>query len=86
VLNAFPAIERSAVVGRPAADGNEDVIAYVELRHGASLDDAALREHLREHLAPYKQPAVVRTVEAFPMTGSGKILKRQLLELHPPAP
>jgi malonyl-CoA/methylmalonyl-CoA synthetase len=36
VLNAFPAIERSAVVGRPEQDGNEDVVAYVELRHGES--------------------------------------------------
>jgi malonyl-CoA/methylmalonyl-CoA synthetase len=83
VLNAFPAIERSAVVGRPEQDGNEDVVAYVELRHGAALDEASLRLHLREHLAPYKQPSVIRTVASFPMTGSGKVLKRQLLELHP---
>jgi acyl-CoA synthetase (AMP-forming)/AMP-acid ligase II len=83
VLNAFPAIERSAVVGRPEQDGNEDVLAYVELRHGAELDEAALRLHLREHLAPYKQPSLIRTVTSFPMTGSGKVLKRRLLELHP---
>ncbi len=84
VLNAYPAIERSAVVGRPGQDGNEDVVAYVELRHGATtLDEASLRRHLREQLAPYKQPSVIRTVEAFPMTGSGKVLKRRLLELHP---
>src|SRR4029078_3786365 len=50
-LNAFPAIERSAVVARPGADGNEDVIAYVELRHGAVLDEGSLRSHLREQLA-----------------------------------
>jgi len=85
VLNAFPAIERSAVVGRPERDGNEDVVAYVELRHGAVLEETALRLHLREHLAPYKQPSVIRTVTGFPMTGSGKVLKRELLELHPPA-
>lgn len=80
VLNAFPGIERSAVAGRAAADGNEDIIAFVELKPGAVLDDAALQAHLRERLAPYKQPAVIRTVAAFPMTGSGKVLKRQLLE------
>lgn len=83
VLNAFPAIARSAVVGRPEADGNEEVVAYVELRHGAALDDASLQLHLKEHLAPYKRPAVIRTVSDFPMTGSGKVLKRKLLELHP---
>ncbi len=82
VLNAFPAIARSAVVGRPAADGNEDVVAFVELRHGAVLDEAALQAHLAEHLAPYKRPATIRTVTDFPMTGSGKVLKRKLLDLH----
>jgi malonyl-CoA/methylmalonyl-CoA synthetase len=83
VLNAFPAIARSAVVGRAEADGNEQVEAFVELRHGAALDSGALQAHLTEHLAPYKRPAVVRTVAEFPMTGSGKVLKRKLLELHP---
>ena len=83
VLNDFPGIERSAVAGRPAGDGNEDVIAFVELKPGAAIDDAALKAHLRERLAPYKQPAVVRIVESFPMTGSGKVLKRKLLEDFP---
>jgi acyl-CoA synthetase (AMP-forming)/AMP-acid ligase II len=83
-LNAYPAIERSAVVGRPSQDGNEDIIAFVELRAGAALAEDALRTHLRERLAPYKQPAVIRVVEHFPMTGSGKVLKRKLLEMHPP--
>ena len=83
VLNAFPAIARSAVVGRPVADGNEEVEAYVELRHGATLDHAALQAHLEEHLAPYKRPAVLRTVTEFPMTASGKVLKRKLLDLPP---
>jgi malonyl-CoA/methylmalonyl-CoA synthetase len=80
VLNAFPAIERSAVVGRPVADGNEEIIAFVELRHGVAWDEAALRLHLREQLASYKQPSEVRVVSSFPLTATGKILKRNLLE------
>ena len=83
VLNAFPAIARGAVVGRREADGNEQVEAFVELRHGAALDPGALQAHLAEHLAPYKRPTVIRTVTEFPMTGSGKVLKRKLLELDP---
>src|SRR5256885_5003719 len=47
----------SAVVGRPEGDGNEEVIAFVELQPGATLDSAAARSHLRERLAPYKLPA-----------------------------
>jgi len=86
VLNAFPAVQRAAVVGRPEADGNEEVLAFVQLRDGASLDAQALQAHLRANLAPYKQPAHVRAVPELPMTGNGKVLKRELLRLYAPAP
>lgn len=82
VLNAWPGIERSAVAGRAAADGNEEVLAFVECKPGMALDEAALRAHLRQQLAPYKQPAAIHAVAAFPMTASGKILKRELLRQH----
>lgn len=85
-LNAFPSVQRSAVVGRAADDGNEEIIAYVELRPGANLDLSALRAHLGENLAPYKRPAQVRPIPTLPETSSGKILKRQLLEMYPPLP
>lgn len=84
VLNRFPEVQRSAVVGRPESDGNEEIIAYVELRHGRQLDQTALRAHLSENLAPYKRPAHVQPVPGLPETSSGKILKRQLLEMYPP--
>ncbi|HSH90689.1 MAG TPA: class I adenylate-forming enzyme family protein [Ramlibacter sp.] len=82
VLNAFPAVERAAVAGRAEADGNEEVLAFVQLRPGATLDRAALQSHLRANLSPYKQPAHVHVVAEFPMTGNGKVLKRELLALH----
>jgi malonyl-CoA/methylmalonyl-CoA synthetase len=80
VLNACPGIERSAVVGRPGADGNEDVVAFVELRPGAGFDEVAVRGQLRDRLASYKHPTAFVVMDEFPMTSSGKILKRQLLE------
>lgn len=82
VLNAFGPVQRSAVLGRPEADGNEAVLAFLELRPGASLDAAqqqALQAHLHAHLAPYKRPTQISVVPALPMTASGKLLKRQLL-------
>jgi acyl-CoA synthetase (AMP-forming)/AMP-acid ligase II len=84
-LNEFPAVRHAAVVGRPESDGNEQVIAYVELRAGATLDKLALDAFLRERLAPYKRPSKVVTVEALPVTPNGKVVKRRLLEMHPPA-
>jgi malonyl-CoA/methylmalonyl-CoA synthetase len=83
VLNSWPSIQRSAVVGAPESAGREKVIAYVELRAGQRLDLDALHAFVSERLAPYKRPSNVLVVSGFPMTLSGKVLKRELLGLYP---
>ena len=80
-LQEFPAIRSASVAGRPERDGNEEVVAFVTLKPGQALDRAALQAFLRERLAPYKRPERVLEVEQFPMTLSGKVLKRELLAL-----
>lgn len=79
-LNAHACIERSAVLGRKVADGNEQVIAYIELRPGCQVDLQDLHAHLRERLAPYKLPSHIETVASLPTSPNGKILKRMLQE------
>jgi len=79
VLNQHPSVQRSAVVGLREPDGNEKVIAFLELREGMGFDEQALRGYLREQLAPYKQPALFRVLPSMPMTDTGKLLKRNLL-------
>ncbi len=78
VLNAHPAVTQSAVVGRPADDGNEQVLAFVELdpRHPVTMEELHL--YLRDQLAPYKRPARIIAMEALPAAASGKILKSRL--------
>lgn len=80
VLIQHPSIRTAAVVGRKQADGNEEVLAFVETTDAGPLDSQALQAHLAEHLAPYKRPSRIIEVNAMPMTHSGKILKRHLLE------
>ncbi|MBY4895979.1 class I adenylate-forming enzyme family protein [Cupriavidus sp. AU9028] len=79
-INAHPAVVQSAVVGR-ATDGNEEVIAFVEVRAGADFDPAELKTFLRERLSPYKIPAEIRVVPQLPAAPSGKILKARLREM-----
>ncbi|WP_118179631.1 class I adenylate-forming enzyme family protein [Paraburkholderia phosphatilytica] len=84
VLNAHPDVVQSAVIGREV-EGNEEVIAFVELA-GAARDSTkaseasidALHAWCRERLAPYKQPAQIRALAALPAASTGKILKHQL--------
>lgn len=78
VINTYPGVKQSAVVGRLVADGNEEVVAFVELREGASLDEAELRRYLAERLTPYKRPAEIIPVAVLPTTASGKLQKQPL--------
>ena len=80
VLNAYPGVGKSAVVGKKESDGNEEVIAFIEPHQGQVIDEVALRAYLVDHLAPYKRPSKIIFREQFPLTQSGKILKRILLE------
>lgn len=77
-LNTHPGIQRSAVVGRGVDDGNEEIVAFVELRPGAALDADALQAHLRGLLAPYKRPSHIVALEELPTNTNGKVLKRIL--------
>lgn len=80
VLNSHPAIAHSAVVGR-TVPGNEEVIAFVELRPESSATVAEIAAYLRPLLAPYKQPAEIHIVPALPVAANGKVLKHRLADL-----
>ena len=73
-----PGIQRSAVVGQAEADGNEAVIAFVVQDAAHPPDEAALKEHLREHLAPYKRPSRIIAIDELPVNANGKVMKREL--------
>ena len=80
VLNQHPAVSQSAVVGRAVA-GDEEVVAFVELRAGASATADELRAFAAERLAPYKRPGEIVVLDALPATATGKVLKSRLREL-----
>ncbi|HDR9469235.1 class I adenylate-forming enzyme family protein [Burkholderia multivorans] len=80
VLNAHPDVVQAAVIGRPV-EGNEEVLAFVELAPGATATDATLHAWCTERLAPYKRPARIRVLDALPAASTGKVLKHKLREL-----
>ena len=86
VLLEYPGIQRAAVIGQNTSDGNEEILAFVETVSGIPLDIIGLQAYLVDHLAPYKRPARVIPVDTFPMTLTGKVLKRNLLKLHSSGP
>jgi acyl-CoA synthetase (AMP-forming)/AMP-acid ligase II len=78
VLNAHPAVAQSVVVGRTVADGNEEVVAFVEPKRGRVIDVADLAAHAAAQLAPYKRPAEIRVMDALPASPTGKVLRGKL--------
>jgi len=81
VLNAHPAVTQSAVVGRGTADGNEEVVAFVELDPRHQVSGEELQQYLAGQLSPYKCPSEVIIMQTLPAAATGKILKGQLRQL-----
>ena len=79
VLNAIPTSRVSAVVGA-AVPGNEEVVAFVQLRPGAAASAQDLAAFAAGRLAPYKRPAEIVLLDALPTNPTGKILKQQLAQ------
>lgn len=78
VIYRHPGVEEVAVFGLPHPVWVEAVVAAVVVRPGSDLDERQLQEHCRTHLAGFKTPKQVFTVDALPKNPSGKLLKRVL--------
>ena len=78
VLNAHPGVTQSAVVGRAVADGNEEIVAFVQPDPRRAPSEAELRAWAAERLAPYKRPARIVMMDALPAAANGKVLKHVL--------
>jgi acyl-CoA synthetase (AMP-forming)/AMP-acid ligase II len=81
-LTKHPAVSACAVIGIPDESWGERVHAVIVLRVGTQAEPDELRDFCRTHIANYKVPRSFAFVEALPVSGAGKILKRELREQH----
>ena len=78
VLDAFPGVAESAVIGVPDPDFGEAVTAVVVGKPGEAFDTESLRDAARERLAVFKVPKRFHIVDALPRNAMGKVEKAKL--------
>jgi acyl-CoA synthetase (AMP-forming)/AMP-acid ligase II len=87
VLSTHPDIAAVAVVPRPDAVMGEIGVAVVVPRDAARPPALAdLREFAAPHVAAYKLPEAVQTIDALPLTVGEKVDRRALAEAIAPHP
>ena len=80
-LHQHPAVLECAVIGVPHAEWGEQVHAVVRLHPDAEVEEHALIAHCRSLIAGYKCPRTIEiTADPLPLSGIGKVLKRDLRE------
>ncbi len=87
IIDAFPGVLESAVVGVPDADFGEAVTAVVVAHPDAHLDVDDLRERARAAMAPFKVPKRFVVVPALARNTMGKVQKSEIrrdLATRPP--
>jgi len=83
VIDRFPGVNVSAVIGIPDEKSGEVPVAYLELEDEVTpeqFDLSKLKKHLREQLANYKIPRMIHIINELPKNATGKVLKRVLKE------
>ena len=80
LMYQHPAILEACVIGTPDAHRGETVKAVVVLRPEwrGRVDEQAIIDWSRDHMAAYKCPRIVEFVEVLPKSGAGKIMWREL--------
>lgn len=78
ILYKHPAVLQCAVVGVPDQKWGEIGVACVVLKKGLSVTEGELISFMEQNLARYKVPKRVVLMDQLPISGAGKILKREL--------
>ncbi|MCF8145943.1 MAG: long-chain fatty acid--CoA ligase [Deltaproteobacteria bacterium] len=78
VLYTHPAVSEGAVVGVPHQDLGEEIAAAIVLKPGSKVTQDELRQFVKQEVAPYKYPRIIKFFEELPKTAAGKIQKRSI--------
>ncbi|XP_053672490.1 probable 4-coumarate--CoA ligase 3 [Anopheles nili] len=83
IIQKIDGVKQVCVIGVPSADGSSDLpMAVVERRPGSGVRAEDIVRHVDEQVVDFKRlRGGVRFVDSFPMTPSGKIVRRTVKKL-----
>lgn len=78
VLYEHPAVKLCAVVGVPDPAVGEVPKAFVVLKEDATATEKEIMAFVNDKVAPYKAIRMLEFIKELPVSGAGKVLRRQL--------
>ena len=85
LLGEHPAVAETAVVGVPSVEWGETPVAFVVARDGHAVSAEALKDWLNARVGKTQRLSDLHVVTELPRSAIGKVLKRELRDLHRPA-
>lgn len=76
-----PDVDEVSVFGLPDPKWGDRIHGAVTLKEGAELDGDALRDYCRGRIADFKIPKAIEIWDALPKGPTGKIQKREIIEI-----
>lgn len=81
VILEHPAVQQCAVIGKPDPLGGEVPVAFLELRPGKKATMEEILNFTNSRIAYYKKVREVIFLDQIPVSGVGKVLKKELRKM-----
>jgi acyl-CoA synthetase (AMP-forming)/AMP-acid ligase II len=81
-IYGHPDVAAVAVIGVPSQRWGEEVKAIIVPKPGRTPREDHVIAWARERIAAFKAPKSIDIIDAFPLTATGKVLRRQLREKY----
>lgn len=78
IMAKHEAVRQCAVIGKPDPEGGEIPVAFVVLKEGAAATAGELLDYCAQNVAPYKKIRQIIFKKELPISGAGKVLKKEL--------
>ncbi len=80
VLNGIEGVSAAVAIGMPHPVNGEVVKAFIMREEGSSVKERDIISYCKNELAHFKVPRKVEFLDSFPLSATGKILRRKLRE------